>query len=175
MRTTEERRERGGEACRRWSAAHPDRVSAKNAAYYAANRDRILAERATGNSPELKRRLSKEMTRRGQTIDGRAARMLAKARGRARDAEVPFALTKEWIAQRLVHPCALTGREFNFTAGSPDTPSLDRIVPSLGYVPSNSRLIIKAANFAKNIWSDEVLYEWAEDLLKNRPIKETIH
>jgi hypothetical protein len=44
-------------------------------------------------------------------------------------------------------------------------PSLDRINPRLGYVSSNVRLVVTAANFAKHQWSDAILLDLARGIV----------
>lgn len=113
-----------------------------------------------------------------QSIKGRSKQLLTSARLRAEAAGLEFTITEAWVAERLESGvCPLTGLSFVMDRGKgrqPYAPSLDRIDPKIGYTPDNARLIISAANLAKNIWSDETLYEWAEALLAHRK-HETAH
>lgn len=38
-------------------------------------------------------------------------------------------------------------------------PSIDRIIPSLGYVPGNIRLVVYAVNAAMNEWGEAVFWQ----------------
>ena len=79
------------------------------------------------------------------------ARMRSKAKG------IPFDLDIYAIDCLLVDQgwrCAITGIPLVAPNGSqePYGPSLDRIVPKLGYVPGNVRIVCNIANTAMNSW-----------------------
>lgn len=107
-----------------------------------------------------------------ETTRGRARQLLMSARLRAKATGQLFTITEEWVTERLERGvCPMTGIPFVMTRGEGRqayAPSLDRIDPSVGYTPENARLIISAVNLAKNVWSDDTLYEWAEALLAHR-------
>lgn len=111
------------------------------------------------------------------TVSGRAQQLHSAASARALKHGIPFGLTREWLEERISGGhCALTGLPFDLEPHNPYAPSVDRIEAALGYVPENCRVIINAANLAKNRWSDDVLREWARALLLHGPAdKETIH
>ena len=74
------------------------------------------------------------------------------------------------MAQRQRWTCAVTGIQLHNekpegSRRSPFTPSIDRIIPSGGYVPGNVRVVCLAANFAMNEWGDDVLRILAEGWL----------
>ncbi len=98
----------------------------------------------------------------------RAKRMLGNVKGRAMKNGLPYDLTREWALPRLLAGCELTGLPFDLRPGGkvqPYSPSVDRIDPALGYIQSNCRLVITAVNFAKNVWTDDVLLTWAAALV----------
>lgn len=78
--------------------------------------------------------------------------MLNNARIRAVKHGVPFALTKEDIV--IPELCPVFGVPLVLPNGSGRpgdySPSLDRIVPELGYIPSNIRVISYRANRIRN-------------------------
>lgn len=77
--------------------------------------------------------------------------MFNNARIRARAKGLPFSITKEDIVVPAV--CPVLGVPLTLPVGnSPgDTsPSLDRIIPALGYVPGNVRVISYRANRIRN-------------------------
>lgn len=84
--------------------------------------------------------------------------LLVAAKHRAKKAGLPCTLTREWIREKIsAGTCEVTGIPFvqgKLTAG-PWSPSLDRIVGSLGYTPENTRVVVWAFNAAKGHWSDE--------------------
>ncbi len=94
------------------------------------------------------------------------------AKTRAKALGIPFSITKEMLRELWTGQCELTGVEFKIGNGRGGStiysPNLDKIIPSLGYVPGNVRFILKAVNFFKQDGTDEQMYEIAEALLKKR-------
>ena len=87
----------------------------------------------------------------------------------------PYELDHDFVKRKLeAGICEATGLPLIRTAPdgvkiNPFTPSLDRIIPSLGYIPSNVRLVCFAFNRAKSDWGDEVLLQIATALVhRNR-------
>jgi hypothetical protein len=85
--------------------------------------------------------------------------MIQNARARAKAADVPFLLTPGDIV--VPSHCPILGLPlFQITGkkgGGPNSPSLDRIEPSLGYVPGNIVVISNRANRLKSDASIEEL------------------
>jgi hypothetical protein len=91
----------------------------------------------------------------------------AKSRGVVFEIELDQVLS---MAKRQRWTCAVTGIKLNpkkpkGSRRSPFTPSIDRIIPSNGYVLGNVRVVCLAANFAMNEWGDDVLKKLAEGWL----------
>lgn len=64
----------------------------------------------------------------------------------------------EWATSAWTGKCALSGVEFRRGMGtgpSPFSPSIDRIIPSLGYTKGNCRFILHALNALKGAGTDE--------------------
>lgn len=81
---------------------------------------------------------------------------------RAERKGVPHAIDAHDIDRLLVDQswrCAVSGIPLVAPEGRPGpfTPSLDRIVPSLGYVPGNVRIVCNLVNVAMNKWGEEPL------------------
>jgi hypothetical protein len=79
--------------------------------------------------------------------------LLNHARNRAKKLGVPFALTEQDIV--IPEFCPVLGLRFEWGVGkrasqNRTSPSLDRIVPELGYVRGNVRIISNRANHIKN-------------------------
>jgi hypothetical protein len=77
---------------------------------------------------------------------------------RAAKHNIPFTLTKEWAEARWTGRCEVTGIEFVLSdKRSPYlfSPSLDRIIPTVGYTPENSRFVLHAVNALKGQGTDE--------------------
>ncbi len=86
------------------------------------------------------------------------------ARARAACKDVPFKITKQDILNVWTDVCPIFNHRLerftgNGTNGSgPWSPTLDRIVPELGYVPGNIQVISNRANMMKgNATPDELL------------------
>jgi hypothetical protein len=89
-----------------------------------------------------------------------AYRMFVSARNRAIANELPFDITIGWCEYNTPEICPVLGikLESSLTGSSqPSSPSLDRLVPELGYVKSNCRVISQRANHLKNNASIEEL------------------
>lgn len=92
--------------------------------------------------------------------------MVYEANKRAKAAGVPFAITPADIS--IPKTCPVLGIELRFSAeGKPtaNSPALDRIIPELGYVPSNIAVISHRANNLKgNGTLDELrkIVRWLE-------------
>lgn len=94
---------------------------------------------------------------RGRTPTSIAKRILKDARYNARKQQVPFDLVLEDILSRIERGvCEASGLPLQFTAGDPLAPSLDRIVPHLGYTKSNVEVVCWAYNQAKNRYREGV-------------------
>jgi hypothetical protein len=75
------------------------------------------------------------------------------AKRRAREAGVPYALTSAIVYSLAVPVCPALGIPLSYSGNGvvgPDSPSLDRIVPSLGYVPENVIVVSQRANMIKS-------------------------
>jgi hypothetical protein len=87
------------------------------------------------------------------------------AEWRAKKAGVPYTIDAYTIDRLLVDQswrCAISGIELMApAAGKREAfgPSLDRIVPALGYVPGNVRIVSNMVNCALNEWGEEAFFE----------------
>jgi hypothetical protein len=94
---------------------------------------------------------------RSSRLANRAGNMIADAKKRARLKGLPFDLEdfREQLTTRINSGvCELTGLPLNLSGGARDwdTPSLDRIVPALGYTVSNVRVIAFGLNVMMLTW-----------------------
>lgn len=94
--------------------------------------------------------------------------ILANAKARAKNAGVPFSLTLEDI--HIPEKCPVFGTPLKPNKGKlgPDSPSIDRLIPELGYVPGNVKVISYRANRIKqdaSLEELETLVEWVKDSL----------
>jgi hypothetical protein len=91
-------------------------------------------------------------------------------RARMRDAlkrGIPFELTPEWAEARWTGRCEISDIPFdlnNIAAGF-YSPSIDKIVPELGYLPDNSRFVLLAVNCFKHVGTDADLLKTAQAIV----------
>lgn len=91
------------------------------------------------------------------------------AKRRALDKGIEFSLTKEWAASIWTGKCALSGLEFivdesGIPGPKPFSATVDKIIPALGYIPSNCRFILSCVNNFRGTLGDEEMYRVAEAL-----------
>jgi hypothetical protein len=105
----------------------------------------------------------------------RAAKLSHGAKSRAKSKGLLFNLTPEYIIDLWEindGRCCLTGRKFDLTPypskhhSNPNAPSLDRIIPELGYVKGNVRLICYHMNVALSAYGEEAFKNLVEDYLQ---------
>lgn len=104
-----------------------------------------------------------------QVAEGKGSRnhialLLSAARNRAKTRGLPFTLTAADIMVPDVCPVFGTPLKRNLKGSghTADSPSLDRLVPELGYVPGNVRIISLRANRIKNDASPQELRQVAD-------------
>lgn len=101
-------------------------------------------------------------------------RSIIAAKGRAIKFELPFDLTFEWGESRWTGFCELTKIPFAPRYGAPSSifsPSIDRIIPSAGYVQENCRFVLLGVNGLKHDGDDAAMYFVAAELLLHKPHK----
>lgn len=153
---------------RAWRAAHAESERARNRDYRKNNPEKVKQARGS-------RYARLEATPEGRE-KVRARSLLKEARKRARDAGVPCTITLSWVEQRLARGvCGVTGLPLIFGASGgacPQSPSLDKLVPELGYTPSNTVLVCWGLNVLKGVDTD---YGYTFDFIRaaaealNRP------
>lgn len=121
-------------------------------AYREANRERLRAQNRAiyYRNPERIKQNTKARKERDPL-----AFLIQQARRRAKKNEIPFTITvKDFDGMPL--ECPVLGITLNPFAGKqhPSLPSLDRIVPELGYIPGNVCIISWRANLLKRDVTD---------------------
>jgi len=168
-------------AYKRWRHKNAVSLEEKRRVYYAANREKILEQQRERKQNMPREKLLAQRSkyqaahREKQTRRYHATRLwipwLNAFRGskqRAKKRNTPFTLTKEWCEARWTGCCELTGIKFILsTKRSPFlfSPSLDQIIPGLGYTPENSRFVLHAINALKGEGTDEQMFEIANALI----------
>lgn len=159
---------------REWKAKNPEKVRAYNKLWRSRHRDEILAKGA------LKRQEPTEKQRRAAVAKAYKANIpdfvrkndaVRSAKSRATQRGIEFRIT----TADLVWPthCPVLGIKLNYGKasngrGSDDSPSLDRHIPSLGYVPGNVFVMSWRANRLKCDGTVEEFYALIEYLRKTR-------
>jgi len=136
---------------------HPDRVREANRRQYQEHRDERIAKQReyTRQNPD---KLAKWHQTARQNSPWRG--LLGLAKKRASDKGLAFDLTIEWARDRWNGRCELTDLPFALEPtgiGGPKqfSPTIDRIVPALGYTKDNCRFILQAVNSLKSNGTDE--------------------
>lgn len=98
----------------------------------------------------------------------RASRLISDARKKHRKKNNDFDITVDDISCAIQNgKCAATGLQFNLNAPfSPMTPSLDQIIPSIGYTRSNTQVVSLIYNLAKGNWTHADVITLAKCLLE---------
>jgi hypothetical protein len=97
--------------------------------------------------------------------------LLEAAQNRARTKSLPIDITLDDIIVPDVCPVLMIPLQKSITGrANPNSPSLDRIIPQLGYVKGNIQVISNKANSMKNNATIEELIKFANWILK---VKET--
>lgn len=101
-----------------------------------------------------------------KSISDKIESMLVRAKNRSEEKNVPFNITIEDIT--FTEICPLLNIPLNWKGGprDKDTPSLDRIIPELGYVKGNVRIISNLANMMKSYASAQELLTFSENINK---------
>ena len=106
--------------------------------------------------------------------EGWAKKSYASIRGAAKYRKIAFEISFQQYEELLAQAkgrCTLTGIPFEFSAPTaprrrrPFAPSLDRIDSTVGYTPTNCRLVCCAVNFALGDWGMETLMRVARNLV----------
>lgn len=127
---------------------------------------RILVQ----NGPNLKERLL------ATRFDRYCKKAAQRAKGSAKKHGLPFDIDAQYISKLMAdqkYACFLTGAKFRYLGKiDPFGPSLDRIVPSNGYVRGNVRVVCHMANIAMSNWGEmnlNIFFNcWANKLQHSR-------
>lgn len=130
----------------RWARANPEKARAKQRRYVESHREEILARRRLAHNAEAQLRRGREW----KTLNP-ARHLFNTAKRRARAYGIPFQITLEDVV--VPECCPVLGINLEWSSGrrggGMTSPSLDRIVPSLGYVKGNVAVISWRANCIK--------------------------
>ena len=96
------------------------------------------------------------------------------AKNRAVKKGVPFEITTAYIKTIMTDTCPIFGTDFNYGQNKgikPTSPTLDRIIPELGYIEGNVVIISSQANNIKSAYTSKEIYmvaDWLYEIEKGR-------
>lgn len=179
-------RNRDDPAAIAWRAKHHERLKAYRRERYLKNRAEILAKQKEYLASIPKAVLTMKRQRWNQNYEPKRTTLyqrtrerlpwlnsLRGAKQRAKRDGLPFLLTQEWAASRWTGRCEVTDIEFVFSTGRNPylfSPSLDRIIPSLGYTPDNCRFVLHAVNALKGAGTNEQMLQIAKAIVSNSTV-----
>ena len=138
-----------------WNKDHPEQVKEYARKSYAKRMARMTADERISYNEKLKRNNkkghAKEKKRLKTDIKVKMNKLLSSVKLRAKKKGVPFSLTLETLPPIPLF-CPILGVNLElFPDGyNPNGISLDRLIPSLGYIPCNVRWMSNRANMIKN-------------------------
>lgn len=141
--------------CQAYAKANGDRIRAYHRAYWADHRAQC---RAYGAKYYAKNKETVNASARARRLDKRARDpllfVIRRAHQRARHKGIPFTITRQDFPEQPPRYCPVF-TELELVYGSKGlavdaSASLDRIVPSLGYVPGNVIVVSLMANRIRN-------------------------
>lgn len=148
----EKHREHG----RKYKQNHKDKVDAYNAEYRMR--------------PEVCERLRNYHQNRQQslTIDNKLKDMIHRCKTRSNEKNLPFNIDVNYLKTLYVERCPILEIPLNWescaTGRTESTPSVDRIIPNLGYIKGNVRIISALANAMKNCATKKQLITFAKNI-----------
>lgn len=159
-----ERKKREADRMKAWRAANPEK---SKASYDRSNKRRVEKDpdcyakaytRRYAADPQYFKDHAKQWK-----LKYPEKRMICAARARAKTKGIPFSITEADIV--IPDTCPVLGIKLVQSTGAKtdNSPSLDRIIPDLGYVPGNVVVISLRANRIKNDATVEelgLLYAW---------------
>jgi actin-related protein len=136
----------------------------KSKDYYEQNKERLKEKQRKNKVEKYKANPEQEMAKQKQWKLNNIERYLVQsARSRAKKYSLPFDITYEDVI--VPEFCPYLGIKLvPFSEWS--SPSLDKIIPELGYVKGNIQVISTKANTMKNNATQDELVRFAEAILK---------
>lgn len=155
-----------------WREQNKENLQQKGKEYYLKNKEKVL-ERTNKNKREKYRANPQlELTKQKEWKQNNLEKyLLQSARARAKKYGIPMDI----VAEDIVIPttCPYLGIQLQpFSEWA--SPSLDKIVPELGYVKGNVQVISTLANTMKSKSSLEQLITFAENVLKLHKEEDTL-
>lgn len=169
----EEHLEYSNQKCKDWYAENKETEKPKHKAHYEANREKYTALRRQWYLDHKEHSQMQEYVRKKKIHCNKPwIALIHSSVHRARKKEVPHTLTHEWAEANWTGICAVSGLPFSIggcgSGAKFYSPSIDRIIPEIGYTPENCRFVLWAVNALKGIGTDSDMYHVVEAIyLKN--------
>lgn len=141
-----------------------DKVQSKRKEYYERNKETIREKESARRSEQYRNNPKQNLAKQKEwKINNPERYLLQGAKARAKKQGVPFDITYQDIV--IPEYCPYLGCKLEmFSEWS--SPSLDKKIPSLGYVKGNIQVISTKANTMKNNATQDELVTFAEAVLK---------
>ena len=148
-----------------------EKISAKKREYYQQNREKALAygkehsQQRKENTKKYYQRNKERITasqqayreRQKGNVDYTLRLLLGGARKRSKANNLPFDLTIEWLETMVISHCPITLQPIDWLkervangVPGPNSPSIDKNNPELGYVQANCAIVSFRGNTIKN-------------------------
>lgn len=158
--------ERHREHGRTYKKRHKDKVDAYNAEY-----------RMRPEVCEYKRNWNQNRQQKA-SLERKLKDMVRRCEDRALEKNFPCTITWEYLKTLYTETCPLLEIPLNWNSSSTGrneyTPSIDKIIPELGYVEGNVRIISNLANMMKSYATKEQLLTFAKNIEKYMNCEEIV-
>lgn len=163
--TAEEKRERNRVRVNKWRAANRERVRAASTRRWANDPSFREAQRERRAQAKYRDAELKAQRQRRRCAETWPTEILRDIRARCKRSGLPFDLQPSDIA--VPDRCPITGEPFVFGhVGHPQSPSVDRRDPALGYICGNVAVISRRANTIKSDCVDPQVFRRLADWLE---------
>jgi hypothetical protein len=142
---------------KKWKQANPQRTKELRKKSYNKNRESIRQRAresyANGAGQQWYQNNKERILSARKGLGGTILSMFRSARSRAKKENIPFDLTVEYLHEIATENCPVTNKPMDWNgqeSSNLNRPSLDKIIPELGYVQGNVAIISYRMNTKKN-------------------------
>jgi bacterioferritin-associated ferredoxin len=144
-------------AGKKWKEENSEKNKEMHRKYYRKNREKIRQKAkesyANGVGQQWYQNNKERILSARKGLEGTILGMFRAARSRAKKDNIPFDLTIEYLHAIATENCPVTNKPMDWDkeeSSSLNRPSLDKIIPELGYVQGNVAIISYRMNTKKN-------------------------
>jgi hypothetical protein len=154
-----------------WRKINPDKVKEAKQRYYLKNRDKILTKERERQTLLLSDPLLREQYNekwRQYTRDNYEKRLLSSIKSKCKSSNIPFNLELTDIVIPMYCPKTGIPLVIHKERGKfYDTPSIDRVIPELGYIKGNVQVVCLWYNISKLTFTEEKVLELCKAVVAN--------